>query len=360
MVFTAHRRGEFLLDRLAAQDIRFQAFDFTNHLGERDEKDLLGPFGFFDAENWEPGHRRWLENHYVFSKQKQGFSIYSDEGTIEATGLVAAHQKEIMNEWAYPAAMSYFSSLDYPLKTLKAQPLYCDFFSQYYLPWAVQNPKAKLMDVTAGFSYETQPGLKKLTFQNTTYTSPFVMNFLSGTECMGLAGGGLSQLISGEPLRPRQCWQRAEILLSADVDLTMMPLQVLIATQLNDPWLEDRFFVLQRQENEGYYSLWYRTWYERHKQDEYFKKLAQSLEKTIALRIPGAKLQWLKLPLEVEAEKAVSLYPIYDVDEWNLQNKWLSNGVYNGSPDKLANYLWSQNMSHQDTMAQHFSQESKK
>jgi hypothetical protein len=359
MVFTAHRRGEYLVDRLTEMDIRFQTFDFSNHLGERDEKDLLGPFGLFDGEPWKKEHRRWLEDHYVFAKQKQGWAVYSDQGTLEANGLVSGYQKTVMKDWSTSVAMSLYSSLDFPLRTLKEQSLFCDFFSPYYLPWALENPKVKLMDVGLEFLFESQPGLKKLTFQNTTYSSPFVMNFLSGSELMAL-GGGLPKLVPGEVLRPRQSWQRAEILLSAEVDLNIVPLQILMATKLDEPWLEDRFFILQRQENEGYYSLWYRTWYERHKSPEHFKSVSGHMEQAIVERIPGAKVQWLKTPVETEEEKSFSLFPIFDQKEWTLQNKWLENGVYNGSPDKLPNYLWSQNMSHQESLAQHFSQEYKK
>lgn len=359
MVFTAHRRGEFLLDQLSKQNIRFQAFDFTPYLHQRDERDVLGPFGFFDAEKWQPRHRQWLENNYTFSKQKQGWTVFSDRGTLEATGLVSAHQKKLMTTWAFPVGMSLYSTVDYPVKTISEQELFCDFFSEYYLPWSLQNTTTKLMEVGSGFKYENLPGLKKISFQQHAYSSQYVMNFLNDAELMTLKENGMHQLLDGEALRPRQCWQRSEILLSSDVDLSLMPLQVLLASKLEEPWNNDRFIILQRQENPGYYSLWYRTWYERHKSKEHFTGLTKSFEAILKDRIPGAKIQWLTIPAEIENEIATSLFPIYDLNEWRMQSKWLNKGVYDGSTDKLENYLWSHNMSHQEILVKHFANELK-
>lgn len=356
MVFTAHRRGEYLIEQLQQSDIRFQVFDFTRHLGERDEKDLLGPFGFFAGEKAKMEYRAWMEKMYVFSKQKQGLTFFTDQGLLETTGLVSDYQKKQLTGMALSLGTSLLSTIDFPLRSLPDREPFCDVFSDYYLPWTIHNARTKAMEVSGTFHFETRPGVKTLHCDGRDFTSAHVMSFLSGAELMVLQNQGMASLMVQEPLRPRMCWQRAEIILSSDVDMDVMPLQTVFAPHFEEPWLDTGFFILHRQENEGYYSLWFRTWFERHGSQEHFSQLAKAFEKTLAKHIPGAKTQWTQLPFETQHEDAISLYPIFDLKEWNSQKKWLENGVYQGGADKLQNYLWSHNLSHQESLVTHFTQ----
>jgi len=358
IVLNAYHRGDWLIEQFKSREAKIQVLDVSAMIGEREDADIFGPFGFFSGSN--PGIEEWLTQHHQLQLQTRGWTLWSENGTFESAGMIHEFQAQQGGEVYQNILKSWHSHLDRPSKFLAATKGPGPSEGGFYIHRAFAKSKngAAAVKTDDVVNFSTEPGKKIVTWNDTTYESHFVISFLLPHEAMACAESGFGKLLTGEALRPRLCWQRARVNLKTTHRTEILPDHLLYVNRLDEPWIEDNFLILQKTADAGGFDIWYRGWFEVHKEPSYFAKLSDKMAGRLREKMPDLEMKVVKAPTETEAAMA-TLFPIYDIQEWGLQTKWFANGIYSAWLDKCESFSLASQIDLQMMVLRHLDEELK-
>lgn len=339
IILNAYHRGDWLVEQYKGTQYAVETLDISDIVGPRDEVDLHGPFGLFtgtDAETEE-----WLSRHREVEMQKDGWVLWTDQGTFQSKGLFRGYQTQLFGEMADTVLKSWLSTTDRPAQMLRTQPALLPQTENGYIlsKKFLTNPeKRRTVKGTDAFSVTSTPSSKTVKWNENVFEAHYVVSFMLPHELMARAPLGLNQLLTSEPLKPRLCWQRARFRLETSFNLNSLPKQLTMVSRINDPWFEENMLVVQKTAVENELDIWFRTWYDVHKEKKYFSGLQKRLQNTLLAKFTDGVVTCIQAPLETTEKIAHSLYPVYDLQEWSLQTKFFTGGILYGAQDKCEDY----------------------
>jgi hypothetical protein len=343
MILNAYHRGDWLVEQYKNTPYAVETLDISEVVGPREPEDLHGPFGLF--ADVDPTAQDWFSKNRELSPQKEGWVLWTDEGTFQSKGPFRAYQAQQMGVLSDTVLKSWLSTTDRPAQMWRGLPPVLQQSENGYLlskAFQTQPEQRRTVKAQDSFNITSAPGHKIIKWQEHTFEAHFVVSFLLPHELMARAAVGLNQLLSGEALRPRLCWQRARFRIETPFALDSLPEQFCLVAKTHEPWFEENLLVLQRASQKDEWDVWFRTWYDVHKEKKYFSGLQKRLQGVLLSRVPDAAITCVRAPVETTEKLAHSLYPVYDLQEWTLHTKFFANNVFHGAGDKYENYSPSQ------------------
>ncbi len=341
MILNAYHRGDWLIEQYKGTSYAVETLDVTEAIGTRFVEDLMGPFGCFLDTNNEKS--KWYIERHLHDVQKQGWALWMERGTWETNGLFKELNESSPSQPLFESALkNLISTTDRPLQVLKSTPAlgsavrmpYCIFRNFQSSP-----EKRRTVKNADKLSVSSVASHKVIHWNEHTFEAQFVVSFLLPHELMARASLGFNQLLTTEPLRPRLCWQRSRWRIESSLAEETLPLQLAIIFREQDPWIEDNFIILKKTGEAQTWDIWFKSWYEVHKEKKYFSEVQKRIHKNLQQKIPGAVMTCTEAPWEAQDKAAVSLYPVYDYEEWSLHTKFFDKGIFYGAADKCE--MWT-------------------
>ena len=259
-----------------------QVFDWSEKMGERSDAEMLGPFGLFGEEKMNTGLLQWLEKNYEKKLQPSGWSVWSDFGTFEAQGPFRVSQYFQNEKWIQPIFKNFTSKLDWPRKLLESSAPTMNPVHDY---WVLANAGPQVRGISLqpedSVSLQISRVSKTISVNGQVSSAPFFVFFLNSYEMAPFFDEGLAAQIRGDVLRPRFCWQKLRVHVETSAALQQMPERSLLIEKSQDPWIEQNFLVLNRTEELKVFDVWYRSYFDFHKSEEYFNRLYSLIEDTL-------------------------------------------------------------------------------
>jgi hypothetical protein len=363
MILNAYHRGDWLVEQLKDSLHAIETLDISEVVGPREDVDLQGPFGVFEKSDAEA--LQWFLNNRRVTTQKRGWVLWTEKGTFESQGPFRDFQIQSGADNIDSIFKSMFSTIDRPAPLLRALPKMLEQTGSNYLlsrQFLKEKEKRRTVKASDHFDLTSTPGQKTIKWNEHTFEAQFVISFLLPHELMARAPVGLSQLLTSEPLRPRLCWQRARFKIESSFNLAALAEQITLVTHLEEPWFEENLLILQKTEEQAEtqeWDIWFRTWFDIHKEKKYFSGIQKRVQKVLLEKIPEATITCVEAPLETTERNAHSLYPIFDQQEWLLHTKFFANGVFFAASDKCENFSLSQGIEVQKRILKQIEEELK-
>jgi len=339
IILNAYHRGDWLVEQYKNTPYAVEVLDISDVIGPRDEADVRGPFGSFAGV--DASVDEWLLKTRTVTRQKEGWVLWCDRGTFQSQGLFRGYESEVLGDVCDTVMKSWLSTTDRPAALWRSLPAVLPQSENGYLltkSFLNMPEKRRAVKSADSFSLTSETNRKVIKWNDHTFESRFVVSFLLPHELMARAPVGLNQLLTAEPIKPRLCWQRARFRIETSFDLAALPEQLCWVNRLEDPWFEENMLVLAKTENSSEFDIWFRTWFEVHKEKKYFSGLQKRLQAVLASKFSDAAIACVQAPLETTDKGAQSLYPVYDLQEWALHTKFLSGGIFYGGDDKYESF----------------------
>lgn len=357
IILTAHQREPYLLSKLTQMDLKYQVIDVSPLLGERGTQEVLGPFGFLEFKTLSEEQKNWLLKNYKMYQQQQGITLWTEAGILEGQGAFTKLQYELHEEYKY--FLEYFCSsvdqnVDAPPVQKKSYQNINDIFLSFYSPLEYLGESAKIkISKNDDFHISSSGVHKKIKLNESVYESHQVINFLSSAELMHLSSLGTNSILYEEALRPKQCWQNIQVDIEAPVSRDTLPQQIVFIPRFKKPWIQNGLFILIKEDNQSSYRLWFRNWFDLSKSTQVVQSIVEEIKQYLSQR--DVKMNLTQLPTEVS--DGMSFLPIYDVEELELQRKWIEGGVVYAGPDKWDNLSLGAQIKHQEKIFQYLDKE---
>lgn len=347
IVLTAHGRGAWLCSQLESTTWNYKIIDVSERLGLRQREDRLGPFGYFKDPMTSFTAEKWLDVRS--RKQPQGFAIWTEYGLLEGQGALASHQwQQVPHLEVREILASLISVKDTPLVSSLCSETRLQ--SAYYIPTEeVVLFGDRVMRVGEGSDLEmsSQGRLKTFSCEDQLMETGVIVNLLTTAETSHVFPFTSGDILFSEPMEPKAVWMRASLDVQSPISFDPLPEQVLFVKKMDALWMEDNVWVLKKQINKSYFSVWVKTWWPISRDLQALRDLSQSVCGHLEEFFPHSTVRVIE---EFTTENLIHkppLYPVFDVEEWDLQKKILESGVIYSGPEKWRSYEWPDRIEHE-------------
>lgn len=384
ILVSAYGRGHLMAAELAqAQDWDVVLYDVSAQLGVFNPQDTEGPFGFFLTDKLTPNeHERLFAEHSV-QNMKNGFTLWLSSGPFELKGPLTQHRFEALGllpenkeallqlslELGSRALDPFPSLLDGPVKQRWLAMLACDWASLHYVtPTAVCRELHPLpLFNSFHVRFPTRQGLDQLftwcrekgvqvlsadvldaavqdqNFQGLEIKSgktelvkgDFFIWGLSSQETMKLSPSIYKKLFVMEsPIVPLFSWVRFGLRLADCKEREVLPLEVLILTNLENSWTHENYMILKRSQRSDDFDLWLRIPTDQRFHQHYLKEVGQRALALLDGRCPPLAPMITEFPVEYHntfAEVGPSRFMQFaKQDLKKLKTKKIRNVLFDG------------------------------
>lgn len=342
IVINAFHRGDWFIDQLVSLGKKVQVFDWSEKMGERSDSEIVGPFGIFGEEKISADLISWMDKNFSKTLQDKGWCAWSQQGTFESQGPFRVQQFFKNEKWVEPLFKSFISKIDWPVK--KWHELETKIHSAHDY-WCLSAPSPKVRGISLlpedTVEFRVSREQKTIRVNQEEWQAPFFVFFLNSYEMAPFYDEQMAALVRGETLRPRLCWQMMKVQITTEINLSQMPMRSLLLNNVEDPWVEDHFLVLNKTQENGVMDIWYRSYFDFHQKEDYFLNLQQEIFKNLKNKFSASDIECLQKPRELLNEKFQSLFPIYEPGEWERQSSWYADGLFYVGPEKVSDFLFS-------------------
>lgn len=321
IVVSAFGRETWLLKKLKEHDLKFKSFDVTSFF-KKSPHNFTVPFGMRLPKEQD----EILKCGYIFNKQFQGWSLISDRGVVETNGFLKSFQLEKRGTLAQKIFAHQFSTYDYPYGVLDAEETVLD--TAYSTYETVQVAESVAVNTEDSFSILLREGGQFIEHKGESVHAPYLINLLDPYMCRELEKQNVkcNEFAHSRDIDPLYIWQPFRLTTAVAQHLSHMPKQTVLLTQVEKPWVEDNFLVINKEATSGEYVVWSKIIFELRQNSKYISDLQTRIQSILA--------QQLKLTDAALSEHFVTLtqglspYPVYDYNESLMFKKWYDRGVF--------------------------------
>jgi hypothetical protein len=321
IVVSAFGRETWLLKKLKEQGLNFKSFDVTDFFYKTPQSFTV-PFGMRLSNEQD----EILKCGYIFNKQFQGWSVISDRGVVEANGFLKSFHLEKRGELARKIFANQFSTYDYPFGVLDAEESVLDVAYSTYETLSVS--ESIKVQATDSVSILLREGGQFVDHNGESFQATYLINFLEPYMCRELEKQNVvcAEFAHVRDIKPLYIWQSFQLSTAVAQHLSHMPKQTVLLSQVERPWIEENFLVINKEAASGEYMVWSKIIFELRNNSKYISDLKSRLEATLAreLKLTEAAIR----DHFVSLTQGLSPYPVYDRNESLMFKKWYDRGVF--------------------------------
>lgn len=399
VIVSAFGRGSWLASQLAARGLSVELMDLSSQLGKYDSSELDGPIGVFGMDKFLDHQKERLLEDAPYTKVKEGFTVWLDDGPIEMGSLQGLHrlkEKGISNDVidflkneslsdskANTASLKFFSeqpfketwllglsrlarvnsSLD--TSTFSSRKEILSLFSEYGFRRTSHDTLKKSFEKTKERGIQTLSSSRVLDIS--IHSKVFEGIEVSGEKSGLIRGSQLIWALTSEETKKLSVkvfetlfaknsveadwyWAAFNLRSQETLETRIIPERFLILENLYLPWTHENLVFVERWSDREFFKMWVKIPTSQRFQKGYLEALGTSLCDLMQNRIRGSHWSVERFPLEFTCgydELGPPLWPLYNSLALKLLSpKKFKNVIFDG-PEQWATMDWSGRFAHQ-------------